>query len=169
MASAIADMQTCVSALRRYASALLRDRDKSDDLVHDCLSRALDRLHTRQDGDIRPWLFAIMHELLRSRARRVKLRDATQTLYKDDSATPVESAGQDDRVSGRDLMRAMDALPEDQRSVLLLVAVEDLTYAETARVLGVPVDTVMLQLSLARETLRESVNDVAPPALWRVK
>jgi RNA polymerase sigma factor (sigma-70 family) len=169
MASAIADMQTCVPGLRRYASALLRDRDKADDLVQDCLLRALDRLHTRQDGDIRPWLFAIMHELLVGRARRVKLRGVTQTPCSDDSTTPVESASQDDRVSGRNLMRAVDALPEDQRGVLLLVAVEDLSYAETARVLGVPVDTVMLQLSRARETLRGSLSDVAAPALWRVK
>jgi RNA polymerase sigma-70 factor, ECF subfamily len=169
MASAIADMETCVPALRRYASALLVDRDAADDLVHDCLVRALDRLHTRQDGDIRPWLFGIMHELLVSRARRVKLRDATQTPYRDDSTAPIESAGQDDRVSGRDLMRAVDALPEDQRSVLLLIAVEDLSYAETARVLGVQVDAVMSRLSLARETLRKSSSDAAAPALWRVK
>ena len=137
--------------------------------MHDCLVRALDRLRTRQDGDIRPWLFAIMHELLVSRPRTVKLRDATQTPHSDDSTTAVESAGQDDRVSGRDLMRAADALPEDQRSVLLLVAVEDVSYAEIARVLGVPTDTVPLQLSLARETLRESLSDVAATAQWRVK
>ena len=66
-------------------------------------------------------------------------------------------------------MRAVDALPEDLRSVLLLIAVEDLSYAETVRVLGVQVDAVMSRLSLARETLRKSSSDVAAPALWRVK
>lgn len=159
MASAIAEMQACIPALRRYASALLRDRKKADDLVHDCLVRALDRLHTLQgDGDLRPWLFTIMHKLLVSRMRRAYLRDATQSNHGSDPA--------DHR---RDLMQAVDALPEDQRSVLLLVAVEDLSYADTARVLGVPVDTVMSRLSLARETLRQNLSDEATPALWRVE
>ncbi len=170
MTSSIAVIQTCVPALRRYASALLRDRDKADDLVRDCLVRALNRLHIGQeDGDIRTWLFAIMHDLLASRPRGVNLRGAVQTPYDKDLVAPSGRADRDDGVSRQDLMRAIDPLPKDQRSVLLLVAVEDLSYAETARVLGVPIDIVMSQLSLAREQVRQSLSDLRTPTLRRFK
>jgi len=80
-----------------------------------------------------------------------------------------QRADQEDPLSRQDLMRALGELPEDQRSVLLLVAVEDLPYAETARILGVPIGTVMSRLSRAREKLRLSMGEEAPPALRRVK
>ena len=167
---ALEDMQACVPALRRYASALLRDRRMADDLVHDCLVRALARLHTRQEeGDIRPWLFAVMHELLVSRPWRAKLQAAAQTHYGEDEGVPNDSAGPDDGVGERDPMRIVRNLPEEQRKVLLLVTVEGLSYADTARVLRVPIDIVISQLSLAREKLRRGLSDVTTPALWRVK
>ena len=57
-------IEDCIPALRRYAAALVRNREDADDLVHDCLVRALDKLHTRRDdADVRAWLFAIMHNL----------------------------------------------------------------------------------------------------------
>ena len=168
--SAIEEMQACVPALRRYASALLRDRRIADDLVHDCLVRALGRLHRRQaEGDIRLRLFTIMHELLVSRPWRVKLRAATQTHYSEATGGLNDGAGQDKGVGERDLMRIVEDLPEEQRRVLLLVTVEGLSYAATARVLCLPIDTVMSQLSLAREKLRVNLGDVTTPALWRVK
>jgi RNA polymerase sigma-70 factor, ECF subfamily len=166
----IEDMQACVPALRRYASALLGDRHKADDLVHDCLVRALGRLRSRKkDGDIRPWMFAIMHELDVSRTGKVNLGTATQQRFAEDSGVSNDSVGCNDGASERDLTRVVEDLSEDQRRVLLLVAVEDLSYADTARVLRVPVETVMSQLFLAREKLRQSVSDVATPAFWRVK
>ena len=170
MASVIAEMEACIPALRRYASALLRDRQEVDDLVHDCLLRALERLHTRhEDGEVRAWLFAIMHNLFVSRARRAKLRGTAHPLDAVDEAVVGQRATQDDYLHGRDLMRALDALPEEQRSVLLLVAVEDLSYAEVAHVVGVPVGTVMSRLSRAREKLRRGLSEAPPAALRRVK
>jgi RNA polymerase sigma-70 factor (ECF subfamily) len=170
MASVIADMEACIPALRRYAATLLRDRQEVDDLVHDCLVRALDRLHTRRDdGELRAWLFTIMHNLFISRMRRVKLRGTAEPLDTADEAVLGQRPGQDDHMRHRDLMRGLDELPEDQRSVLLLVAVEDLSYAEAARVMGVPVGTVMSRLSRAREKLRRSMGEEAPTALRRVK
>ena len=170
MASVIAEMEKCIPALRRYASALLRDRQEVDDLVHDCLMRALDRLHTRRDeGDLRAWLFAIMHNLFISRIRRIKRRGVTEPIDTADTAVLGQRANQEDLLRRMDLMRALDELPEDQRSVLLLVAVEDLSYAEAARVLGVPIGTVMSRLSRARGKLRRSMGEEAPPALRRVK
>jgi RNA polymerase sigma factor (sigma-70 family) len=170
MASIIAEMEKCVPALRRYASALLRDRQDVDDLVHDCLVRALDQLHTRRDeGDLRAWLFAIMHNLFISRIRQTKRRGVTEPIDTADPAVLGQRANQEDPLRRMDLMRALDELPEDQRSVLLLVAVEDLSYAAAARVLGVPIGTVMSRLSRAREKLRRSMGEEAPPALRRVK
>jgi RNA polymerase sigma factor (sigma-70 family) len=170
MTSVIAEMEACIPALRRYASALLRDRQEVDDLVHDCLVRALDRLHThREDAELRPWLFTIMHNLFISRIRRIRRRGTTEPIEAADLAALGQRASQEDPLHRQDLMRALAELPDDQRSVLLLVAVEDLPYAETARVLGVPIGTVMSRLSRAREKLRRSMGEEAPPALRRVK
>jgi RNA polymerase sigma-70 factor (ECF subfamily) len=170
MTSVIAEMEACIPALRRYAAALLRNAQEVDDLVHDCLVRALDRLHThREDAELRPWLFAIMHNLFVSRIRRIKRRGVMQPIDDADLAALGQRANQEDPLRRQDLMRALEELPEEQRSVLLLVAVEDLSYADTARILGVPIGTVMSRLSRAREKLRRSMGEEAPPALRRIK
>jgi RNA polymerase sigma-70 factor, ECF subfamily len=149
---------------------MLRDRHKSDDLVHDCLVRALGRLHTLHEKvDIRPWLFSIVHELLISRTWTLKSRAGSQTHCGEASGDLKVSAGQDNGMGGRDLMRIVEDLPDEQRRVLLLVTVEDLSYADTARVLRVPIDTVVSQLSLAREKLHQSLSSVTAPTLRRVK
>ena len=171
MSGVIAEIEACIPALRRYASALLRDRQDVDDLVHDCLVRALDQLHTwRQDSNLRAWLFSILHNQFVSRLRKHKARGAPEPL----DGVPDGVAGmpprQDQYMESRDLMRALDALPVEQRTVLLLVALEDLSYADAARVTGVPIGTVMSRLSRAREKLRESVDGggKARPVLRRV-
>lgn len=163
-------MEACVPALRRYAGSLLRDRQEVDDLVHDCLVRALDQLHTRrEDGDLRAWLFAIMHNLFISHARRNKTRGRTVSLDEVNEDGLGMRATQEAHIQTRDLLRAVDGLPEEQRSVLLLVSVEDLSYAEVAQVLGIPIGTVMSRLSRARERLRQTTEGDAPPVLRRVK
>ena len=159
MSGVIAGIEACIPALRRYASALLRDHQEVDDLVHDCLVRALDQHHTwRQDSNLRAWLFAILHNLFISRMRQRKTRGPMERL----DALPEGAAGaqarQDHHMESRDLMRALDELPIEQRTVLLLVALEDLSYADVARVTGVPVGTVMSRLSRAREKLRQAMN-----------
>jgi RNA polymerase sigma factor (sigma-70 family) len=151
-------IESCIPALRRYAGALLRDRQDVDDLVHDCLVRALDRLHTRRDdGEMRPWLFAIMHNLYVSRVRRRQTRGEAEPL--DDVAESSVGVGarQEAHVETREVMAAVRRLPEDLRGVLLLVTVEDLSYAETARVLDIPIGTVMSRLSRARERIRREL------------
>jgi len=71
---------------------------------------------------------------------------------------PGIDGGQDRALEHRDLLRAFEALPEEQRSVLLLIGIEDLSYGEAARVLGVPIGTVMSRLSRGRERLRHYMN-----------
>jgi RNA polymerase sigma-70 factor (ECF subfamily) len=148
-------MEACVPALRRYAGALLRDRQEVDDLVHDCLVRALDRLHTRRDdAEMRPWLFTIMHNLYVSRIRQKRTRGQPESLDDVAESALAVDAAQHERVRMKDVIRAIEQLPEDLRSVLLLITVEELSYADVARVLDIPIGTVMSRLSRARERLR---------------
>lgn len=145
-----------IPGLRRFACTLLRgDVQAADDLVQDALERALSRWHLRRpDGNLRGWLYTILYNRFltdRHRARRRGWHDALT----DDTKLPGIDGGQEIALEHRDLLRAFSALPEEQRSVMLLIAVEDLSYREAARVLGVPVGTVMSRLSRARERLRQ--------------
>jgi RNA polymerase sigma-70 factor (ECF subfamily) len=153
----VGHIESCIPALRRYAGSLLRDRQEVDDLVHDCLVRALDRLHTRQsEAEIRPWLFAIMHNLYVDRARRKQTRGSAEPLDTVAGSTLGIDARQEDLVQAREVMRVVALLPEELRWVLLLVAVEDFTYAEVSQVLDIPIGTVMSRLSRARERVRRA-------------
>jgi RNA polymerase sigma-70 factor (ECF subfamily) len=163
-------IEACIPALRRYAAVLTRNRQDQDDLVHDCLVRALDRWHTRrEDASIRSWLFAIMHNLFVSHQRKKKLRGEVAPI----DAVPDEryriSADQERYVEFRDVFQALDRLPEEQRSVLVLIAVEDMSYAEAAQVLDIPIGTVMSRLSRGRERLRAMMEGNAQPEAVRAK
>lgn len=163
----LSEIEACIPALRRYARALLRSRQDADDLVHECLVRALDRIHTRRDdGNMRAWLFAIMHNVFISQKRQ-----ARRYWTKGDQPTADASveAGQESVVLFRDVVREFYKLPAEQQQVMLLVSVEDLSYAETARVLGVPIGTVMSRLSRGRQRLREVSQGEPRRALRRVK
>ncbi len=164
-------IEACIPALRRYASALLRNREDADDLVHDCLVRALDKLHTRRDdADTRAWLFAIMHNLFISQLRRAKVRPAGEPLDETHEAAVSVRADQESGLYWRDLVRGLNRLPVEQRTVILLISVEDLSYAEAAAVLNIPIGTVMSRLARGRERLRVMLDeDAVRPALRRVK
>lgn len=158
-----------VPALRRYAWALLRDREGADDLVQDCLERAVGRWALRRrEGDLRAWLFAIQHNLFVDGLRRRRREGLHVDL---DHAAELPSTGTDPETGAglRDVLAALERLPEEQRAVLLLVGVEELSYEAAARVLGVPVGTVMSRLSRGRERLRRSLEPGPAPALRRVK
>jgi len=149
--------------LRRYARALMGDRAAADDLVQDTLERAWSRSgQWRPGSDLRAWLFGIMHNLRIDQMRRPAL--ATTSL--DDAAVePPARATQGDGIEFRDLAAAVIALPEEQRAVVLLVALEEMRYEEVARTLGIPVGTVMSRLARGRERLRRMLderNNVTP-------
>ena len=158
-----------IPALRRYAWALLRDRDAADDLVQDTLERAISRWHLRRrDRDLRAWLLAIERNLFLSAARQ----RARRGLHLRDDAIEdaVSEAGhQDGALHGRDVLAALDTLPEEQRSVLLLIGVEDLSYDEAARMLDVPLGTVMSRLHRGREKLRQFMETGRSAVLRRIK
>ena len=148
-----ADITSHIPRLRRYARALTGDSSAADDLVQDTLERAWRRLALWRTGsDLRAWLFTIMHNIfvnqLRSNPR--KLAQALELPGSELSlATP-----QEDRLILRDLNKALANLPHDQREVLLLIGLEQMTYEEAAEVLAVPLGTVMSRLSRGREQLR---------------
>lgn len=177
MTGALPAIEASIPALRRYALALLRSRQDADDLVQDTLLRALDNLHRlRGDGGVRPWLFTIMHNLFVSQLRKTKARPVHEAITTPDTEAGLLAAdSQEEGLHHRDVMRALDTLPIEQRSVILLVAVEDLSYSDVARVLGIPIGTVMSRLSRGRERLRAIAStgaatpDDRPRLLRRVK
>jgi RNA polymerase sigma-70 factor (ECF subfamily) len=142
-----------VPALRRYARALVGDVQMADDLVQDCLERALSRAHLwRRPGNLRAWLFTIMHNLHANDRRRAASRPRAASI--DDVMEPGRPASQIESMAAREMLTALRHLSLEHRQVLLLVALEGMSYAEIAGVLGVPIGTVMSRLSRARERLR---------------
>ncbi len=141
-----------IPRLRRYARALTGDRAAADDLVQDTLERALSRFHLwRRGSDLRAWLFTIMHNIFVNQARS-RMRYPHETL--DESTADALQYREPDWSDLRDIGSALAKLPVEQRTVVLLVGLEQFTYDEAARVLEVPIGTVMSRLSRARERMR---------------
>ncbi len=154
-------MVELIPRLRRYARALTGDRSGADDLVQDTLERAWTKLHLYRRGtDLRAWLFTVMHNVYVNRVRATRV---TAPLD-DETAELAQRASQGDGLMVRDLDRALARLPDEQRSVLLLVALEDMSYDEVARALDIPIGTVMSRLSRAREKLRGMMLGLGPSA-----
>ncbi len=142
-----------IPRLRRYARALLGERAAADDLVQDTLERAWTRLHQWTPGsDLRAWLFGIMHNLRVDLLRRPLPQ--TRSIDASDDELPTR-ATQSDTLEVQDLEAALAQLPDEQRQIVLLVAVEEMSYAAVAEVLGLPIGTVMSRLSRGREKLRQ--------------
>lgn len=152
-----------IPRLRRYARALTGNASAADDLVQDALERALVKQALWREGsDLRAWLFTIMHNVF---VNQVRSAAARRTVALDDAAAELPSPQHADRLEIRDLDAAMQTLPDEQRVVVLLVGLEQLTYDEAAIVLDVPIGTVMSRLSRGRERLRrllQGLPDAAP-------
>lgn len=160
-------MEPQIPALRRYAYALVRNHDVADDLVQDCLERAVARWYLRRrDGDVKAWLFTILRNLYINDFRQRRRRGTSVGLDEEALAVrPVQEAGLDTQ----DVLAALERLPEDHKTILLLVGVEDLTYEETAKTLGIPLGTVMSRLARARQGLRGLMEMGGATLLRRVK
>ena len=152
--------------LRRYARALVGSREAADDLVQDTLERAWSRVAQWQPGsDLRSWLLAIMHNLRIDQMRRPAL--AVSPLDEEAVEVPAR-ATQTDLLELGELEAAVSCLPEEQRAVLLLVALEDMSYAQVAATLNIPAGTVMSRLARGRERLRGILDARSKPAQLRV-
>ena len=150
-------VEPLIPALRRYARALVRNRAAADDLVQDCLERAVSRWHQRRDADARSWLFTILHNLAINQFRREAARGKHVTIDETNEDNFGQDAVQEQKLIYQDVLNKLAKLPDDQRAVLLLVAVEDLSYADAAKVLNIPLGTVMSRLSRARERLQQEI------------
>jgi RNA polymerase sigma factor (sigma-70 family) len=174
-----------IPGLRRYARSLTGDAWAADDLVQDTLERACSKWRLWVAGsDLRAWLFTVMHNLFVNQVRSSVRQTAGVAVDIDDVAH--ELAAPDDAINqALDLQRCLLRLPPDQREVLLLVSVEDMSYADVAKITGVPIGTVMSRLSRARGRLQELLDaparhvapsldaepltTLAPPTLRRLK
>lgn len=154
MMNILDEIEAAIPALRRYAHALMRDCAAAEDLVQDCLERALARRSEwRGDGSVKAWMFRILlnrhRDLLRLAPRPSHLVPVSE-LQRELS----RPGGQDSHMALTEVRAAIGRLPEDQRRVLLLVALEGMTLAEAARALELPEGTVASRLGRARAALR---------------
>lgn len=143
--------------LRRNALALIKNRELADDLVQDTLERALRRIELFQSGtNLLAWLCTIMRNSFANQARKASARATHVSM--DDEGVESECSmaiNQASLLEIRDFEYALRCLPTEQREVVMLVGLEELSYADTARSLDIPVGTVMSRLSRGRERLRD--------------
>jgi len=162
------DLLAALPRLRRYARVLTGDVNRADDLVQDTLARAWEKRRLWQAGsDLRAWLFTIMHNVHANQHSVRRREQAESSLDADHGPAagweiPVR-ASHDDRVELSEVLLLIAKLPNDQREVLVLAAVEEPRYDEIARVQGVPIGTVMSRLNRAREKLRRMSADRPAP------
>lgn len=157
-----------IPRLRRYAKVLLKNSADADDLVQDCLERACSHLVNSQPIlNLRAWLFTIMHNQFVNRIRS-KASRPEMTEYDDEALMSASVTPEDNAIAG-DITAAMELLVVEQREVLLLVAVENMSYDDIANLLNVPIGTVMSRLSRARKNLRLILEQGKVATLKRVK
>jgi RNA polymerase sigma-70 factor (ECF subfamily) len=165
----LGEIEAAVPSLRRYARALTRDADRADDLVQDCLERAIrKRALWRPTGPLQAWLFRMLLNIYRNDARGRRRRGPHIPL----EAMPAEPsipAAQYGHIALGELGRALDSLPSEQREALLLVVVEGTSYADAAAILGIPAGTLMSRLGRARAALRVLTGNADEPRLRTVK
>ena len=155
-----------IPRLRRYARALVRDRHSADDLVQDTLERAWNKFHLWRSGsDLRAWLFTVMHNVFVNEMRRA--RNQIEQSMEEVPEVAVR-ATQGDALELAQVDRILHTLPAEQREVLLLIAVEQMSYDEVSRVLSVPIGTVMSRLSRARERMRVAMGGTQAAASLKV-
>lgn len=145
--------------LRRYARGLTHNVADADDLVQGCLVRAVANLHRFQrDTNIRAWLLTIMHNLFIDGARKKRrMREAFEAANVAQGGL-LQLPNQVHRIQLTELETALSRLPPEQKSTLLLIALEDRTYEEAAAITGVPVGTVRSRLSRARQSLVAAID-----------
>lgn len=162
MDSFLQELEQWSPNLRRYARALTHNPEQADDLVQDCLERALSRRHLwNENGNTRAWLFTIMHNIHANETRRRNSRPPSLPID-DHDGHAARPASQYSRIAGLEMAAALEQLSAEQRQVILLVALEGMSYGEVAETAGVALGTVMSRLSRGRERLRQLTEEGAP-------
>lgn len=156
-------------SLRRFARWLARDPHAADDLVQNALERAIAGWSQRRDeAALRPWLFSILYRQFLDGQRRAQRYAGLLARIGLGQAESQPSAERE--AVARSALEALQRLPVEQRSLLLWVSVEGLSYQDVAGILEVPIGTVMSRLSRARQALRRlSEGETATPPLRLLK
>jgi RNA polymerase sigma-70 factor (ECF subfamily) len=163
------EIEACVPALRRYARALTRNIDRADDLVQDCIERAIRKQALwRPTGSLQSWLFRILLNIYRNDLRQLRRR-GDQTPLETMLVEPSVAPAQPGRIALAEMARAIDTLVSDQREALLLVVLEGMSYSEAADTLEIPMGTLMSRLGRARAALRSLTGAGDEPRLRTVK
>ncbi|CAO3421829.1 RNA polymerase sigma factor [Azospirillum endophyticum] len=158
-----------VPRLRRYATALVGNRPDADDLVQDCVEKALANRHALRDpSKLGGWLMTILHNLHIS-SQRGRRRRGAEVPVEDLADDLALSAPPADRGAVRDFVRAFAQLTDEHRTILLLTGMEGLSYREVAEVLELPIGTVMSRLARARERLRVLLDGGTQQVVRRIK
>ena len=169
MQSFLDEIERCIPALRRYARALTRNADRADDLVQDCIERAIRKQALwKPTGPLKSWLFRILLNLYRNELRLMRRRGEhvpVETMLVEPSVAPAQPG----RIALAEMARAIDTLGPEQREALLLVVLEGLSYSEAAGVLEIPIGTLMSRLGRARAALRTLTGAGEEPRLRTVK
>lgn len=153
-----------IASLRRYALVLTRDREDAEDLVQECLTRAIAAADTWRPGsDLRVWLFRILHNVHMSDLRKKKVRREATLVLPDSVDAPQQA-----HVELQQVLNALDALPEDQRRPIILVALREMSYAEAADTLDVPLGTFMSRLGRGRAAIRRMMEGLKGAAKFRL-
>jgi len=146
-----------IPQLRRYACALVSNVEIADDLVQDCLERALSRHHLWDSSrPMKPWLLTVLHNIFANNARQYM---RTPRLVSIDDMEDISDHKDTTDSSLTDLQMALEQLSTEHRQIILLVGVEQMSYKETATILDIPLGTVMSRLTRARQTLRQIMHE----------
>ncbi|PZV34924.1 sigma-70 family RNA polymerase sigma factor [Mesorhizobium kowhaii] len=152
-----------IPRLRRHARSLLRDRDAADDLVQDCLEMALSRFESWRSGEPpRLLLLTIMHQLFVDQLRRTRRHVHAEALMPETIDAGAAPARQPDKVAAAEVLSALQQIAPERRAALTLVAVEGLSYADAANVLGIALGTLASRIAGGREELRSILGDDHP-------
>jgi RNA polymerase sigma factor (sigma-70 family) len=155
------ELISCIPRLRRYARALVGDRSGADDLVQDTVERGWQRIaEWRRDGEMRAWLFGIMHNL---HVDQLRVKRLQTTSLDEEMSQPAQAINPSAGLEIRDMEAALKLLPVEQREIVLLVGLEEMTYDQVAGALGLPLGTVMSRLSRGRGKLRLLMEGRAAP------
>ena len=166
------EIEALIPRLRRFARALTGSREAADDLTQDTLERAWVKRELWQAGtNLRAWLFAVMHGVFVNSLRRARPTGSLDGLEHAGRERADDGASAETATALREMRTALLHLPEEQRQVVLLVGLEQFSYAEAAEVLAVPIGTVMSRLARGRERLRQLLEEGTPDrhGLRRVK
>ena len=156
--------------LRRFARSLCGDASLADDLVQDCIERALKKSHLYDaTKPLRAWLYAVLRNIHVSNWRSNAKHQFAKNLDDLQGSEGATRAEQEDNFSTTVITEALDKLPAQQREVLVLISLEEVSYKDASEIIGVPIGTIMSRLSRARSTLNDILEERGTTFLRRVK